>query len=126
MKKLSIFCLVSFLIFSFCGCAIVGSALSESRKATKTVPVAYKDAIEMVKKVIEAENIQFVSAVIKTDIAQIKGFYNGEKKMFIKIVKLGDQECQIEVRVGTSESGRADAQKILQEIIGQSLGDYGS
>jgi len=117
-KKLLILFFIGFIAAGLCGCtAAVMAYMAESAKAKQTIDISYSEAIDVVRGAMKVEQIQFLEATIKGDIAEAKGRYVDGKTVRIYIHKTSDTQCDIAVRVGTSEAGRKDADKILKAII---------
>jgi hypothetical protein len=115
-KKLSTLTLIVFISISFSGCIFVAASMREYQKAKQNFNVSYVKALEIVKKALISLDIEFEEAVIKPDIAVVKGKYTNDRTMYIEIFKISDNESKIAVRVGTSDAGKPDAQKILEAI----------
>jgi hypothetical protein len=117
-KKSLILLLVGFLAMNLCGCmAAVMTFMAESAKAKQTLDITYSDAIDVVKGAMKVEGVKFKEATIKDNIAVAKGEYNDGRTVRIYIHKISDTQCDIAVRVGTSDAGRKDADKILKAIL---------
>jgi small-conductance mechanosensitive channel len=115
LKKLSIL-LLTVIIINFSGCVFVAAGMRESQKAKQDFNIPYTKALEAVKEALLSLSLEFEEAIIKPDIAVVKGKYTSERTMYIEIFRITDNESRIAVRVGTSNAGRQDAQKILEEI----------
>lgn len=120
LKRLSML-LVVFIATSLYGCIAVMAGLSESAKATQTLNVSYGQALEIVKAAIKTQGIEFKKAVINENVAEVKGRYADGTTVRIKIFKISDAECRVEVRVGTGATGKEDARKVLEAIAQQSI-----
>ena len=107
---------MGFVVLNLCGCLFIVAGMRDSAKAKQSFNVSYSKAIDVVKEVFTAGNLKFTKAIIKSDIAVVKGTFANGKTMYIEIFRISDNESRIEVRVGTSESGKPDAQKILDDI----------
>jgi len=107
------------MTLNFSGCLFVAASMRETQKAKQTFDIPYTKALEVVKKSLISLNLEFEEAVIKPDIAVVKGKYTNEKTMYIEIFRMSDNESQITVRVGTSDAGKADAKAVLQAIENQ-------
>jgi len=116
LKKLAITIIFGITCVSSSGCIFVAASLRENQKAKQDFNVSYTKALEIVKKALISLNLTFEEAVIKPDIAVVKGKYTNEKTMYIEIFKISEIESKIAVRVGTSDAGKLDAQKILEAI----------
>ena len=75
----------------------------------------------MVKGALKTTGIRFESAVVRSDITEVKGQYVDGRTARILISKVSDNEALIAVRVGTSVAGKKDAQQILEAIINYSV-----
>ncbi|MFA5007664.1 MAG: DUF3568 family protein [Candidatus Omnitrophota bacterium] len=115
-KKISVLIVLGFISISFSGCIFVAASMRETQKAKQDFNVSYIKALEIVKKALVSLNLKFEEAVIKPDIAVVKGKYTNEKTMYIEVFKISDNESKIAVRVGTSDAGKIEAQKILDAI----------
>lgn len=115
-KKLITHILLVIIVINFSGCVFVAAGMRESQKAKQDFNVPYTKALEATKKALISLNLEFEEAIIKPDIAVVKGKYTSERTMYIEIFRISDNESRIAVRVGTSDAGRQDAQKILEEI----------
>jgi len=116
LKKFSLMMLIGFICINLTGCFAVMAAMAESAKEKKTFNISYSDAIDVVKGSLKTMNIEFQSARIGPEVAEVRGKYNDDKIARIYLSKVSDDETLISVRVGTSEAGKADAAKIMQEI----------
>lgn len=117
MKKIIAAIFACLLAINLCGCMAAMIWMAENATSKQTLNLSYSQAIDIVKATLIAEGIKFQEAVIKDKIAEVKGTYTDEKTMRIYIHKISDTQCDIAVRVGTSEAGKKDAEKILQAII---------
>jgi len=115
-KKLILIIVLGMNCLNFSGCIFVAASLRETQKAKQDFNVSYIKALEIVKKALVSLNLKFEEAVIKPDVAVVKGKYTNEKTMYIEIFKISDNESRIAVRVGTSDAGKAEACKILEVI----------
>ena len=116
LKKLLINFIFGTIIITFSGCIFVAASMRETQKAKQDFNVPYAKALEIVKKTLISLNLEFEEAIVKPDIAVVKGKYTNEKTMYIEIFRISDNESKISVRVGTSDAGKADAQKVLEAI----------
>ena len=115
-KKILAFVISGIIVINFSGCLFVAASMRESQKAKQNFNVPYEKALEMVKKALISLDLEFEKAIVKPDIAVVKGKYTNEKTMYIEIFRISDNESEISVRVGTSDAGKIDAQKILEAI----------
>lgn len=120
-KKLAIMVFMGLLALSLCGCAAVMMYMADSAKAKQTLEISYSQALDIVKEAIQAQGIQFQEAVIEKDIARVRGRYTDDLTVRIFIHKISATRCTIAVRVGTSQAGKKDAEKILQAIVDYSV-----
>ena len=115
------FILGCFMVINLCGCVLIMGALAQSAKAKQSLNVPYGEALEMVKGALKTTGIRFESAVVRSDITEVKGQYVDGRTARILISKVSDNEALIAVRVGTSVAGKKDAQQILEAIINYSV-----
>jgi hypothetical protein len=115
-KKSLVITFLAMITLNSSGCIFVAASMREFQKAKQDFNVPYAQALEIVKKALISLNLEFEEAVIKPDIAVIKGKYVNGRTMYIEIIKISDDESKIAVRVGTSDAGKIDAQKILEAI----------
>ncbi|MFA4889042.1 MAG: DUF3568 family protein [Candidatus Omnitrophota bacterium] len=119
-KKLIMLSFTGFLSVSLCGCIAMMTLMAENAKAKQDLNVSYSQALDIVKGSLKKQGIQFQEAVIKKDIAEVRGRYTDEIGVRIFIRKASDTQCNIAVRAGTSDAGKKDAEKILQAIVSYS------
>jgi len=117
LKKLIKSGVIIVLAVNLCGCVAVMASLAESAKAKQKLDIPYSQALDLVKEAFKTLDIKFISADIRPGIALVKGNVTDDKTARILISKISDSESLIAVRVGTSEAGKADAERILQRII---------
>lgn len=117
LKKFLIFIVVLFISLNLCGCFATMAMVAQNSKVKQNLPVSYGEALDVVKVAIKTIDIRFEEAVIKGNVACVKGKYSDEKIVQIIISKVSENESLIAVRVGTSQADRKDAEKILKVII---------
>lgn len=105
------------LAVNLCGCMAAMIWMSENATSKQTLDVSYSQAVDIVKNTLIDKGIKFQEAVLKNKIAEVKGIYANEKTVHIFIRKISDTQCEISVRIGTSDAGKKDAEEILQAII---------
>ncbi len=115
-KRLFMFVLLGFIAVNFCGCIFFVASLAESYKAKQDFNISYSEGIDVVKETLISQGLKFEEAIIKPNIAVVKGKYSDERTMYIEIIKISDDECSIKIRVGTTEAGKKDAQELLEAI----------
>jgi hypothetical protein len=115
-KKISLLVISTIIAISFSGCVFVAASMRESHKAKQNFDLPYTTALEMTKKALISLDLEFEEAIIKPDIAVVKGKYTNKRTMYIEIFRISYNESEISVRVGTSAAGKIDAQKILETI----------
>lgn len=120
-KKFFIFMFVCFTVLNLCGCIPLMAVMSETAKEKQRINLAYGDTIDAVKAVFKIQEIQFLDARIKPDIAEIVGRCADEKTVRVFVSKISDTESSVSVRVGMTEAGKEDARKIISGIT-----DYAS
>jgi len=116
LKKISLFLFTGFMAVNICGCIMVAAELQEAAKASQTLDISYGDAIDAVKCAFKDLNVEFEKAVLDPDAARAKGKYTDGRTAHVEIFKVGAGQCKIDVRVGTSEAGKKDAQEIIDAI----------
>lgn len=116
IKKTAIFVLAGFLLINFCGCAFVGNCIRQTYKVDQTFDASYSRAIDAVKDTLINLNLKIVKAVIEPEQANVKARYDGEKFVYVTIFKIDEKQTRIEVRVGTSETGKKSAEDILRSV----------
>ena len=116
-KKLLTLFLVSLTVLNLCGCVLIMAGLANTAKARQVVDLSYVNALDIVKEAVKVEGIEFKKAVIRGNIAEVKGKYTDGKDVRIYVSKTGNNQSYISVRVGTSAAGRKDAQHILDTIV---------
>lgn len=115
-KKLLLIITIAAICLNLSGCIFLAASLRETQKAKQEFNVSYIKSLENVKKALVSLGLKFEEAVIKPDIAVIKGRYIDGKIMYIEIFKINDSESRIAVRVGTSDAGKIEAEKIIKAI----------
>ncbi len=115
-KKLVVLVLTSFISINFCGCVFLGNCFRQTYKVEQAFDVSYSKAIDAVKDTLIGLNLKIVKAVIEADRANIKARYDSEKFIYLTLFKINESRTRIEVRVGTSETGKAGAENILRSI----------
>lgn len=107
---------LGFVAVNLCGCLFFVASLGESYKVKENLNVSYGKAIDIVQEALGELKMGFQKAIIKPDIAVVKARYTDERTAYIRIFKEGENASRIEIRVGTDETGKADARKILETI----------
>lgn len=115
-KKALLFLFMGFMAVNFFGCVMLAADISEAEKASQVLNVSYGDAIDAVKCAFKDLNVEFEKAVLDPDAARAKGKYTDGRTAHVEIFKAGAGQCKIDVRVGTSEAGKKDAQEIIDAI----------
>jgi len=117
LKKLIKLIFTVFLTINLCGCIVAMIFISENLKVKQDLNVSYSQAFDIVKGSVIEQGINFQEALIEKNVARINGKYEGNKSVHIFIHKISDTQCTIAVRVGTSETEKLIAEKILQGIV---------
>lgn len=117
LKKLTMLVFGVFVGLTLCGCIAAMAYMADTAKAKAEIDVSYSQAVDVVKAAMKTQDIEFVKAAIEKDILVAKGTYVDGKTVRIYVQKLSDTRCSFSVRVGMTEQGKADAEKILQAII---------
>jgi len=117
LRKLTTLVFVVFLAVTLCGCIAVMAYMADTAKAKQELDISYSQAVDIVKGAMKTQGIKFLEAEIKENIAVAKGKYTDDRTVRIYIHKLSDTRCSISVRVGVTQAGKNDAEKILQAII---------
>lgn len=115
-KKLSMLIISIIIAISFSGCLFFAASMRESQKVKQDFNIPYATALEIVKKALISLNLEFEEAIVNPDIAAVKGKYLDGQTMYIEIFRVNDNDSKISVRVGTSDAGKIDAQKVLETI----------
>ena len=115
-KRLITFILAGFIFINFYGCAFIGSCVRQTYKVERSFDVSYPRAIDAVKDTLIDLNLKITKAVIEPERANVKARYDEEKFVYITLSKINENQTFIEVRVGTSETGKASAENILKSI----------
>jgi hypothetical protein len=116
LKKLTFIAVAIAICLNSTACIFVAAGMRETQKAKQNFDLSYEKALESVKMVLISLNLEFEEPVIRPDVTVVKGKYNDEKNMYIEIFRVSSNESRIAVRVGTSDAGKIDAQKILETI----------
>lgn len=124
-KKLVMLVFAGFMFLNLCGFALIAAGVSEASKARETIDASYSKTIDMVKAAMISQGIELGKAVIKKDDARVKGSYPDGRSVNIFVHRVNDAKTSLEVRVGTSEAGKEDANKIIQAIILESFSQNG-
>lgn len=122
LKKISIWLFSFLLVLNLSGCALILGLIAQSQEVKQEFSVSYIQALLMVKEALKTEQIQFENATIYKNSAKVKGIYPDGKTVHIVIYKISDTESNVTVRVGTSQAGAEDAQKIMSTIRQYSFG----
>jgi len=117
IKKLLTLIFIGVVALGSSGCVLIMGELAESAKAKETLNVKYGEALDIVRGALKILDIQFERALVRKEITEVKGKYIDGKTVRILISKKNDNETLIAIRVGTTESGKKDAEMILKTII---------
>jgi len=115
-KKLLVLAVVGLISINVCGCTVVSAIVSEYSKAKQDLDVSYVKALDIVKEMFSVTGMKLKKAVIESNSARVTGIYIDGRTVRINIFKVSDDKCSIEVRVGMTEAGKKDAQKIMKAI----------
>jgi hypothetical protein len=102
---------------TLCGCIAMMASVADEFGVKQDVDVSYSQAVDVIKGSMAEQGITFEQAVFEKEIARIVGIYDGKMSVHIFITKLNASQCSITVRVGTNETEKKIAEKILQGII---------
>ena len=124
-KMMLLFCLV-LLSANMCGCVPlllaggavaggVGTATWISGKLVQEVDAGFEKTLQAAEYALESLNLDIVSKIKKTTVAQIKSKYTDGKTIWIDIHKIATSVSQIQVRVGAIPDKEA-TRRILDKI----------
>jgi hypothetical protein len=118
LKRLSLWLVLVFAALQFCGCTMVAAYVAEHAKEKRDVDFSYSEAIDVVKAGLKPAGVQFIRAHIVKDYAMVKGKYIPDgRTVRIVVTRVSETQSNIAVRVGTSEAGKENAQKIMAAIL---------
>ena len=115
-KRFLVFVLAGFTIFNFCGCALMMTEVVESEEVTQDLNASSSRVLEAVKGALTSLNIKFNEPVIEGRTISVRGQYSDGRTAHITISGVSANQSRVEIRVGTSEAGKKDAQKILDAV----------
>lgn len=117
IKKICTLIFTGFMVVGLCGCLAVMATLADTAKAKQTINVSYGDAMEIVKATLKSQNLKFLNADIRQDIAQVQALGDQDRTIRILVTRVSDTESMVAVRAGTTISGKEEAEKILAAIV---------
>ena len=104
-------------VFNLCGCfTIIAGELREMQKAKADLDVSYMQVFDAAKEGFKDMGLNLEKSGNDGKRAFLKGIYTGEDTISIEIFNKENNKSSIEVRVGTSEAGKIEAQKVLEAI----------
>ena len=108
--------LAVFILANIYGFAFVASQVAESHKIKQAFPVSEPQALEAVKGALQALSLRLDTIKEIEGLIKVKGKYADGRTIRIEIYKAEAGQSLISVRVGKNESGKPDAQKIMDAI----------
>ena len=118
LKKISKLFFICFIVLNFCGCALNSDSITKTQKEPKLIfNVSYIQALVVVQGALKSEPIQLGKAAITKDAAELKGSYVDGRAIQIIISKINNSSSSMVVRVGTAQTDKEDARKIISTIM---------
>lgn len=116
LKRLLMLAFLGFIAVNLCGCMFFVAGLADSYKVKANLDVSYGKAVDTVHAALAELKLDFKKAIIEPDKAVLKARYTDDRNVYILIFREGENASRIEIRVGTDETGKQDARKILETI----------
>jgi hypothetical protein len=117
LKKLTALIFVGLLSISLSGCMAPMIWMADHEEAKQTFELSYPQSLDIVRAAMKEKGIEFKKARIEENVAVVKGKYPDGLTVRIYVHKINATQCNISVRVGTSEIGKKDAGAILNVIV---------
>ena len=117
-RIIGIFLLVMVSV-SLCGCLALlagagGTALWQAGKIISEETVSMPRAISAVEGAFKAKQITVIDKVSKTQVVQLRGKNQNDKKVAVDIFSKGPKNVRIEIRIGIGEED--SSRELLGEI----------
>ncbi len=116
-KKFFLFSCVVFLIMNAYGCLMFTAELAEKENTLSyDFSVPYVDLLNAIDTTFRDLGLACDKTSLSPTSTSIKGIYTDGKSIHLTVEKMTEQHAHIEIRVGTSETGKSDARTILDAI----------